>query len=145
MAVKYFCPKCGRRFVEWGAQKLDFKCPTEKCGEEPLLVLGSQEMEAIEGPKIKRVKKSKAPLPVSAPDFDMSDMDDPYMGGDELDVDEEGEIEEEEEVEALVVEDDEVVVLDEAVVVDEDAEEGDDDAFVEALDIDADELIVDEE
>lgn len=36
MAVKYQCPKCDRRFVEWGAQKLEFKCPND--GEDLLRV-----------------------------------------------------------------------------------------------------------
>lgn len=27
MPVKYECPKCGRRFTEWGAEKVGFKCP----------------------------------------------------------------------------------------------------------------------
>ncbi len=30
MAVKYECPKCGRRFTEWGAEKLGFKCPQDQ-------------------------------------------------------------------------------------------------------------------
>lgn len=30
MAVKYQCPKCGRRFTEWGAEKLGFKCPQDE-------------------------------------------------------------------------------------------------------------------
>ena len=27
MAVKYHCRKCGKRFIDWGAEKLGFKCP----------------------------------------------------------------------------------------------------------------------
>ena len=27
MSVKYQCPKCNRRFSDWGAEKLGFKCP----------------------------------------------------------------------------------------------------------------------
>lgn len=36
MTVKYECPKCNKRFVEWGAKKLEFKCPvcTPKKGGE---------------------------------------------------------------------------------------------------------------
>ena len=34
MAVKYECPECGRRFLEWGAEKFGFKCPVdENCPE----------------------------------------------------------------------------------------------------------------
>lgn len=29
MAVKYECPECGRRFLEWGAEKSGFKCPND--------------------------------------------------------------------------------------------------------------------
>lgn len=36
MAVKYQCPKCDKRFVEWGAAKMDFKCPND--GEDLLRV-----------------------------------------------------------------------------------------------------------
>ena len=35
MPVKYQCPKCGRRFAEWGAEKLGFTCPAdENCPED---------------------------------------------------------------------------------------------------------------
>jgi len=30
MAVKYTCPKCNRRFADWGAKKMDFKCPHDE-------------------------------------------------------------------------------------------------------------------
>lgn len=30
MAVKYECPECGRRFLEWGAEKVGFKCPNDE-------------------------------------------------------------------------------------------------------------------
>ncbi len=30
MAVKFSCPKCGRRFTEWGAERLGFKCPKDE-------------------------------------------------------------------------------------------------------------------
>ncbi len=30
MPGKYECPKCGRKFTEWGAEKLGFKCPHDK-------------------------------------------------------------------------------------------------------------------
>lgn len=29
MPIKYECPKCGRRFADWGAEKLGFKCPMD--------------------------------------------------------------------------------------------------------------------
>lgn len=30
MPVKYVCPKCNRRFTEWGAEKYGFKCPDDE-------------------------------------------------------------------------------------------------------------------
>lgn len=39
MTVKYHCPKCQRRFVDWGAQKLEFHCPD--CKEDLVLVGGT--------------------------------------------------------------------------------------------------------
>ncbi len=35
MAVKYHCPKCEKRFIDWGAEKLKFKCPD--CEDEKLI------------------------------------------------------------------------------------------------------------
>ncbi len=40
MAVKYECPSCGKRFVEWGAEKLGFRCP--HCENEELVKIGGQ-------------------------------------------------------------------------------------------------------
>lgn len=39
MAVKYHCSGCSKRYVEWGAKKLNFKCPD--CGDEDLVRTGS--------------------------------------------------------------------------------------------------------
>jgi hypothetical protein len=44
MAIKYECPKCERRFVEWGAKKLNFLCPD--CNV-PLERLGTQVSDQI--------------------------------------------------------------------------------------------------
>jgi|GEM_PF-2190407 len=38
MGKKYHCPNCGSRFVEFGAKKLDYKCPNAECGEERLIL-----------------------------------------------------------------------------------------------------------
>lgn len=40
MPLKYHCPNCGRKFIEEGARKLDFKCPTEGCDQEKLIAPG---------------------------------------------------------------------------------------------------------
>ena len=40
MPLKYYCPKCSKRFVDWGAEKLAFKCPD--CDGETLYRVGTQ-------------------------------------------------------------------------------------------------------
>ncbi|HPO15368.1 MAG TPA: hypothetical protein PLI09_18135 [Candidatus Hydrogenedentes bacterium] len=52
MPVKYQCPKCERRFVEWGAQKLNFKCPT--CPNVELVKMGGAEGQLVQPPRLKR-------------------------------------------------------------------------------------------
>jgi DNA-directed RNA polymerase subunit RPC12/RpoP len=52
MSVKYQCPKCGKRFVDWGAEKLGYKCPN--CPEEELVRLGPVDGQAVPHPKLKR-------------------------------------------------------------------------------------------
>ena len=59
--IKYYCPKCDRRFIEWGAQKLGFKCPS--CISEDLLRVGATgDEKAGKKPSLKRRAK-KAILP----------------------------------------------------------------------------------
>ena len=59
MAVKYHCPKCEKRYVEWGAEKLGFKCP--ECDGEALLLVGQADAKpAPKKPKLKRKSKSKS-------------------------------------------------------------------------------------
>lgn len=70
MPVKFHCPKCGRRFVDWGAEKLGFKCPD--CDDEELVRVGvseerpSRRASAKRGPR--RVVPA-APVEVDEPDF----------------------------------------------------------------------------
>lgn len=62
MPVKYQCAKCGRRFADWGAERLGFRCPQDdKCppdaiGQEYELVrIGAQETEpAAPAPPLRR-------------------------------------------------------------------------------------------
>jgi hypothetical protein len=60
MAVKYTCPKCGRRFTEWGAEKLGFKCPKDdNCPKEvyddiELVRMGMSEDRAIKKPSLRK-------------------------------------------------------------------------------------------
>ncbi len=61
MAVKYFCPKCERRFVDWGAEKLGFKCPA--CPDEELIRVGANEGQSLAAPRLTR-RPVKAVKPV---------------------------------------------------------------------------------
>jgi len=55
MPVKYECKKCNTRFVEWGAEKNEFKCPY--CPDEALFRVGAPPEE--EAPSLKRRKPAK--------------------------------------------------------------------------------------
>ena len=52
MAIKYQCRKCGKRVIEWGAEKLGFKCPD--CENEELVRAGLTEEKAVKRPALKR-------------------------------------------------------------------------------------------
>ena len=45
MPVKYYCPKCAKRYVEWGAEKLKFECPA--CANEELLRVSSDNQPKV--------------------------------------------------------------------------------------------------
>lgn len=51
MTVKYHCPKCERRFVDWGAKKLEFMCPD--C-EKELVMLGGSTGKTKSKPSLRR-------------------------------------------------------------------------------------------
>lgn len=53
--IKYVCPKCGKKFVEWGAQKLGFKCP--HCKDSELQRMGISSDQVILTPKPRRRSK----------------------------------------------------------------------------------------
>lgn len=56
MPIKFHCPKCGTRYVEWGAEKLGFVCP--HCEGQKLVRLGSVTSPIEAPPTLKRrVKK----------------------------------------------------------------------------------------
>jgi hypothetical protein len=57
MTVKYRCPKCERKFVDWGAEKLGFKCP--ECDDTELSAI-SMEVPVKAKAKAKSKAKSKA-------------------------------------------------------------------------------------
>ena len=61
MAVKYQCPKCEKRYIDWGAEKLQFKCPD--CDGETLLLVAMVSGAAPakkKKPSLKRKAKTKA-------------------------------------------------------------------------------------
>ena len=89
VAIKYYCPKCHKCFVEWGAKKTGFKCLA--CNGEDLKLLDSADLiESTDKPKLKRVApKIHQPVPIGdAFDEDDAIIDAP-MDDDEFD---EGEI-----------------------------------------------------
>lgn len=57
MPIKYHCPSCNRRFVDWGAEKLEFKCPD--CEGEKLVLVGADKESgtAVQKPSLKRSAK----------------------------------------------------------------------------------------
>lgn len=63
MAVKYHCRKCGKRFLDWGAEKLGYKCPD--CDGEQLIRVGSPDDKVVKRPSLKRKPRARVvPVPV---------------------------------------------------------------------------------
>ena len=75
MAVKYHCPACGRRFVEWGAKKMEFICPSEGCDQVKLILSDSDSFSVEAKPKTKRTRRSKSIVPVTNPEESPSELD----------------------------------------------------------------------
>ena len=77
MPVKYHCPKCHRRFAEWGAEKVGYKCPHDNwcpkdaTGEIALVRGGIVDEKPLKRPAAKRPTK-KTSL-VEELDFDQGD------------------------------------------------------------------------
>jgi len=80
MAVKYHCRKCGKRFIDWGAQKLAFKCP-DCGGDEELVRLGAADERPLASRRLKRKPRRVvvvAPVsPEGALGADLDDIDAP--------------------------------------------------------------------
>lgn len=97
MPAKYQCPKCERRYVEWGAEKFGFKCPN--CVETELIRIGAIEQTSAKSASLKRRPRKATPSPIPAeeelevPEFETSAASDGY---------DEEEVEEEEELEVVV-------------------------------------------
>jgi DNA-directed RNA polymerase subunit RPC12/RpoP len=103
MPVKYHCARCGRRFVDWGAEKLGFKCPD--CEDEELVRMGASEDRPAKKASLKRGARKAVP---AAP----VELEEEYVGGEGAvdEGDEETPIDDEsaeEDEEALLVAEDE--------------------------------------
>ncbi|MDQ1257657.1 MAG: hypothetical protein QG656_2263 [Candidatus Hydrogenedentes bacterium] len=56
MAIKYTCAKCGKRFVDWGAEKLGFRCPD--CEDSELVRVGGGADRPARKPSLRRHMKA---------------------------------------------------------------------------------------
>lgn len=90
MPIKYYCPKCQRRFTEWGAEKIGFRCPrdahcppdqqTSENGESiELLRVGLAEDRPIRSkPTLKKpARRASASViePAAAPDEELAPVE----------------------------------------------------------------------
>ncbi|MEA3364907.1 MAG: hypothetical protein U9Q79_04630 [Candidatus Hydrogenedentes bacterium] len=143
MPVKYECPKCGRRFTEWGAEKVGFKCPKDEWSTKDhpddveLVRVGSSEEGLLRRPTLKRTprKIAQPKQPVMEVDenevlvTDMEEIEDQDEFGDEED--EELPIDgEDEEAGTEPDEEAEVAEIDDEDETDEDAEDLEDEEIV---------------
>lgn len=133
MPAKYVCPKCGRRFTEWGAEKFGFKCPTDEWSPKDhpegveLVKVGLSEDKPTRRPTLKRGRKVAIAAPSAYTEEegivpDIEDLEVAMTASPEGDEDfEDTEVEEEEafveaaapdEIEAVGVADDSAVVVD---------------------------------
>lgn len=69
MGIKYVCPKCNRRFTEWGAERAGFKCPQdEHCSKDAtndieLVRVGSAEDKSSKRASLRRMARRAMPAP----------------------------------------------------------------------------------
>jgi len=111
MAVKYHCRKCGKRFVDWGAEKLEYKCPD--CDDEELVRIGSAEDKPVKRPSLKR-KVPRPPKPAPAEEEDFGIEENEPAEDEDIYEDEEEELEEEEEEAEVAAESEEEETEEEA-------------------------------
>jgi hypothetical protein len=139
MAIKFECPRCGRKFTEWGAERLGFKCPHDaNCPKEAadevieLFRLGGSDDKHAARASLKRTPaKRKAAVPKHS-------EDDEAIAPDVEDMEEDEKVDDDDEEPDVVVDaEDEATdtdAVEEAVVVvgdDEDVEEDSDDIEVD--------------
>ncbi len=120
MPIKFHCPKCDARYVEWGAEKLGFKCP--HCEDQKLVRLGSVASPLEAPPTLKR--RTKKP----EKSFAEEDMSTEYEGFEEGFESEETVVispglaaysDEDSSADVVGAEDSDIIVDDEAAVADE--------------------------
>ena len=73
MAGKYYCPKCHRKFIEWGAEKVGYKCPNQDCNGESLKLIDPKTLENMEKPKVKKPKREKKRVVPVSSEYDLED------------------------------------------------------------------------
>lgn len=120
MPVKYHCPQCERRFIDWGAEKLNYICPD--CTGTRLMRVGG----SPDDPPSKRPSLRKRPMAAARVSKTKPIIDPALLGVDELQDDVEGVVDDSSEddtgdAEEIpdAVEDDDV----DAETVDDDADE----------------------
>lgn len=92
MAVKFHCRKCGKRFVDWGAEKLAYKCPD--CEDEELVRIGSTDDKAVKRPSLKRKPRRVAVATVPDEEEEVSAIDEEPGEDEGVFTDDEDEVEE---------------------------------------------------
>lgn len=117
MPLKYYCPKCDKRFIDWGAEKLGFKCPT--CTGETLFRVGTHPDGGDGAPSLSKAAAKRKLKPKAKVKAEVKGG-----FGDEVDLGDSFAIDVEVEVDALdvdvVLEDDEEGVLGDSLLIDED-------------------------
>ena len=150
MPVKYECPKCGRRFTEWGAEKVGFKCPkdqwctksTRRCRTGPC----RSSDEGFSAPS----HVEADPRKIAQPKVHVVELDeDEARVPDIEEIEADDEFEEEEEDEVIVVDGAEAEAAapeaDEAAVTDDIDDDADADVDDDVVALEDDEIADDEE
>lgn len=142
MPTKYECPECGRRFTEWGAEKLGFKCPqddwasTDHPDDVELVPVGGTEETSPKKPSLKRRTKRIAPVEAK-PLMD----EDEALASDGSDLEEEEEETDEGEEEVAVDDEEKDDDQPDAVVENDEEADGDDDVDFDDDELDDDSVI----
>jgi len=59
MAAKYYCRRCEKKYVQWGAEKLKFLCP--HCDGEELVRVAGPDGASGKAPSLKRAPRKRTP------------------------------------------------------------------------------------